>query len=96
VSYDDFVKLCDRRDPLTIDQLRRVALAEASLIRVIGGGNRLPPPDASKKGASWAEIMATSSPTPVPSLSLTTLTEFDPRNCEYRDGEWVKPAAVED
>ena len=35
--------------------------------------------------------MATSPPTPILSLSLETLTQYDPAKCEYRDQKWVKP-----
>ena len=38
---------------------------------------------------SWSDILASENTAPIPSLSLETLTEFDPRKAIYRDGKWV-------
>jgi hypothetical protein len=91
LTYDEFARLCESRKTLTPDQLKRILLAEASLIRVGGGSGEPPKVGTPKTGASWSQVMTTSPPPPVPSLSLETLTEFDPRECEYRDGKWVQP-----
>lgn len=39
----------------------------------------------------WAASVARGAVEPPRSLSLTTITEFDPRLCLYRDGKWVAP-----
>lgn len=88
LTYEEFERLCHFRKELTPGELKRVLLAEASLIR---GAGDVPDVDAGRAGASWSQIMAGRVPRPVPSLSLETLTEFDPRECEYRDGKWVAP-----
>jgi hypothetical protein len=91
LSYDEFIEMGERRRTLTPGELRRVLLAEASLIRVIGSTEELPDAKPAVGHVSWSRIMTTSPPTPVPSLSLETLTQYDPAKCEYRDNKWVKP-----
>jgi hypothetical protein len=91
LTYDEFVEMCKPGKPLSPGQLRRVLLAEASLIRVIGHSDELPEEKPPAKSISWSRVMAVTPPTPIPSLSLETLTEHDPAKCEYRDGDWVKP-----
>lgn len=41
-------------------------------------------------GEKWSKILASQRPSPLPDLSLETLTQFDPRQCRYRDGRWVE------
>jgi hypothetical protein len=48
-------------------------------------------PSGSSAGASWAAAGAAGKVRSSPLLSLETLTEFDPRKCHYRNGEWVEP-----
>jgi hypothetical protein len=38
---------------------------------------------------SWSAALAAGRTGTVPSLSLETLTEFDPKLCIYREGKWV-------
>lgn len=90
LTFEEFERLCNSRKTLTPAQLKRILLAEASLIRVVRAGD-VPKVDAGKTGASWSQVMTDRPPPPVPSLSLETLTEFDPRECEFRDGKWVAP-----
>lgn len=51
------------------------------------------PPTASDRAATsldWSRELQGTGGKPVPSLSLDSLTEFDPRLCLYRDGKWVE------
>jgi hypothetical protein len=91
MKFDEFTEICSSRQPLTPDQLRRVLLAQLSLIRVPGISDDLPQRDAGRSDLTWSQIMATARPDPVPSLSLETITEFDPAQCEFRNGKWIKP-----
>jgi hypothetical protein len=45
-------------------------------------------PGAAAREVSWSQL---TDQEPVPALDLLTLTEFDPRKCHYRDGQWVAP-----
>ena len=40
---------------------------------------------------AWSRELQGTGSQAVPSLSLETLTEFDPRQCLYRDGKWQTP-----
>lgn len=53
-----------------------------SLDRLSGGGN------AKRADGSWTSVIQSRQPSPAGSLSLETITEFDPRNCVYRGGVW--------
>lgn len=52
----------------------------------------LHPTAASEQAASlaWSRELQGAGGKAVPSLSLETLTEFDPRQCLWRDGKWVE------
>ena len=39
----------------------------------------------------WSDAVARGEVAAMPSLDLERLTEFDPRACLYRNGEWVRP-----
>jgi hypothetical protein len=75
-------------DPsLSVDNMDAVMRAEIWALDQI-----LPAESAAKKGASggWSRALSNQL-TPVPLLSLETITEFDPRKCVFRDGTWVEP-----
>lgn len=41
--------------------------------------------------ASWDEGRRANGYGPLPVIKLETITEFDPRECLYRDGKWIDP-----
>lgn len=43
-------------------------------------------------GASWQQSLVRDGDSPVPVLSLDTITEFNPRLCQFKDGKWVEPS----
>jgi hypothetical protein len=40
---------------------------------------------------AWSQLADRQQLEPIVPLSLQTLTEFDPRECLYRDGRWLRP-----
>jgi len=48
-------------------------------------------PKKAAKPKNWAEIVEAGDTEPAPSFSLLTITEFDPRKCHFRNGQWVEP-----
>jgi hypothetical protein len=40
---------------------------------------------------TWQQSLSRDGGAPVPVLSLETLTEFNPRLCQFKDGKWVEP-----
>ena len=41
--------------------------------------------------AKWSKVLSGQKPAPVPALTLESLSEFNPRQCLFRDGRWVEP-----
>lgn len=68
------------------ENLRVVLRAELwALDRLSGAG------DTAKRGdSSWTSVIQSRQVSPAGSLSLETITEFDPRKCVYRGGVWVE------
>ena len=50
-----------------------------------------PQPAAASQEPSWAALLGRGESDPAPALSLETLTEFDPRQCVYRNRRWESP-----
>lgn len=65
-------------------ELRQVLVLELELEAIVH-------PEGSAKAATslaWSRELSGDGNKAVPSLSLETLTEFDPRKCAWRDGKW--------
>jgi len=52
LTFEEFERLCNSRKTLTPAQLKRILLAEASLIRVVGGAGDVPNVDGAKTGGT--------------------------------------------
>jgi hypothetical protein len=46
---------------------------------------------AKSAAAPWSSATAGDGLAPLPTMGLEALTEFDPADCVYRDGQWAKP-----
>jgi hypothetical protein len=68
-------------------ELRQVLLLELELDALLN-----PTAATSEQAASlaWSRELQGAGGKAVPSLSLETLTEFDPRQCIWREGKWVE------
>jgi hypothetical protein len=49
------------------------------------------PPSRTEKQPAWSQTIQSGDLVPLPSLSLDKLTEFDPAECLFRGGKWVRP-----
>jgi hypothetical protein len=79
------------REYLPRDLLTKLLSIELTLTGA-GPPTALPAAPADKPmSANWSKIAARGELSPAPSLSLETFTEFDPRLCLYRNGEWIAP-----
>ncbi len=74
---------------LSNQQLHRVLRAETALEEIKLG--RSGSGEAVGEAAQWSSVLRPGGMTPVPAVSLQTLTEFDPTECVFRGGKWVKP-----
>jgi len=68
-------------------ELRQTLLLELEMESLVHPASNTEPAAAS---AHWSRELQGKGGKAVPSLSLETLTEFDPRKCMYRDGKWVE------
>lgn len=88
VTREEFVRICKTR-VLDDGELKTLLKLELALETAL-----FPPPTtaASAKDAarSWSQLLSQPQPSVRP-LSLEHLTEFNPRQCVYREGKWVEP-----
>ena len=67
--------------------LRKVLLLETAL--AYRASERAGP--KKDPAASWQQSLARDGVAPLPVLSLENLTEFNPRQCQFKGGKWVEP-----
>lgn len=90
LSYDEFKAACDAypRVGLPDEVLRKIIQIEITLGNLAKpAGEEAPAHDS----ATWSETVRMGRTEPLPTLSLESLTEFDPKKCLYRGGQWVEP-----
>ncbi len=63
----------------------RTVLAELALLKAAQ--------PAAPREVAWSQL---TDQEPVPALDLETLTEFDPKKCQYRNSQWVAPEGPSD
>lgn len=69
------------------DILRKLLTLEL----ILASGETAARDQDSDEMAPWSRIVDREGTAPVPSLSLESLTEFDPRECVFSDGQWGRP-----
>jgi hypothetical protein len=84
IGWDEFRRLEDEIPP---QALRRLLVIEWLLTR---DGDEGTAPFADRR-TSWSQIAERQELKPLAPLTLETLTEFDPRECVYHQGQWVRP-----
>lgn len=92
VSYGEFVRTCKAApsEGPSDDLLRRILHVELTLSDPpIPHEKQETPQDAPP--ADWLQIVTTGGHAPVPSLSLETISEIDPRQFVFRGGRWAEP-----
>jgi hypothetical protein len=80
-------------DILTADEFSQPGLPDPLLQKIVSLELALESGEAAKEDAplAWSQIGGEGATSPVPSLRLETVTEFDPRQCLYRNGRWTAP-----
>lgn len=100
LSYSDFVVACGPgRDggQVSAPLLRKLLLAELALTPAADSTAAREPPapaDASASKSVWSDALSDNRTQPVPTLTLRTLTEFDPTKSLYHDGVWIEAGSV--
>jgi hypothetical protein len=92
LSRDEFIETCQSAPDagLPDDLLRGILRLELTLSEPTSPEEHSRPAKGPAP-ARWLRIIATGGHKPVPSLSLETITEFDPCKCVFRRGRWVEP-----
>jgi hypothetical protein len=84
LTHEEFTGIGKETPP---DVLRKVLTLEL----VLAGRDEAERERLSEKAIPWSRIVEREGAAPVPWLSLETITEFDPRECLFRNGKWVRP-----
>ena len=87
LSHDDFLAACDASRELDDVTLARIISYELEVL----GGKTTEPEAGEADSGGWSATLSAGDTSPVPSLTLESLTEYDPAACVFRDGKWVKP-----
>lgn len=87
ISLEELQK-ASRTANVPLTTLTNLLTLELSLMP---GTSRVLRPRSQATTPSWRHGIQRDGLSPVPSLTLETLTEFDPRQAEYRDGKWTGP-----
>jgi hypothetical protein len=89
ISETEYQEAIRAEGRLTPRLLRKFLTLEITLSATVPTEVSDEPPDF----VPWSQTIARDDTKPVISQTLTTLTEFDPRNPIYRDGKWVSGEA---
>lgn len=93
-AWELFMKLTAGRSrrspPPTSDVVTRIVRIE---VKILGGEEKDPALSTPESSASsgWAKLDNRALAATAPSLTLETITEFNPAECVYRDGRWTTP-----
>jgi len=88
ITCEEFMQACSlERIPTAL--LRKIVLLELALHPQSIAGRDLPPKVDSPD--SWRDAIRRAGRSPVPALSLETMTKFNPHKCHFRDNRWVDP-----
>ena len=89
IAYADLLNDVNAGD-LPHSMLRKVVSLELALSAggVSSGSDQ---PARKRQEVSWQLALRRDGSAPFPVLTLESLTEFDPRECHYREGKWIDP-----
>ena len=87
-SREEFLAASESVDSLDDASLARIIRYE---LEITGAKTALGSSEDTDSGAGWSATLSGSNTAAIPALTLTTLTEFDPQACVYRNGKWIVP-----
>jgi len=93
LSADEFMAAC-REKPLAASTLQIIIRAEIMLLDQSTGGRQRGAASSEvvpTEEARWRRELRLRGTSAAPALELERLTEFDPRLCEFREGQWTLP-----
>jgi len=93
LSNDEFLAAC-REKPLAAPTLQKILRAEIALLDQAAGnrpGRAVVAEPATTDEPRWQRELRLRGPAAALPLDLERLSEFDPRLCEFREGQWTLP-----
>ncbi len=87
ITVDELAEL-SAVSQLSNQQLHRVLRAETALEEMKLG--RSASGETVGEASQWSAILRPGGMKPLPAISLQTLTQFDPEECVFRGGKWIK------
>jgi hypothetical protein len=90
ITPDELLAACLTKN-LSDEQFLQVLQAESAIERSLSGRAAGGADSIAPQQAGWTAAVKSHGLTPLPSLALDSLTEFDPQACLYRDGKWIAP-----
>lgn len=91
ISYEDCLAILNKTCPgcegskIPVELIRRLVMAELSLLPETHDASDM------ENVPEWSELTAAENHKPLHSLTLETITEFDPSNSVYRRNKWEAP-----
>jgi len=89
VSAADYESALNARGRLPSELLRKLLTLEITLSEPVASDHAKP---ETTELIPWSRLLSRGEVKPVRSLTLATITEFDPRACVFRNGKWAVPA----
>lgn len=91
LAFSDFAELRNG-DPLSPAVMFKVLAAELAIDSSSGDRRPSDPSDdkVPRPPSGWSKLMDPNLAAPLPVLTLELLTEFDPRQCHFRNGKWER------
>jgi hypothetical protein len=81
ITYDEFMEVQEPVPPQMLHRLLKLEL-------LLSADHEDAAQDGAQSPSAWSQVVSRDGTAPIRGLSLQTLTEFNPRECVYRDGVW--------
>jgi hypothetical protein len=92
ITAEEFLAACSAKD-LSDAQLLKLLRAEVAIDRILGNAAAVPAEEMAARPASWSSAVRAAGLAPVASISLASLTEFNPQASIFRNGKWIAVAS---
>jgi hypothetical protein len=90
IAGDELAAACTAKN-LSDEQLYKLLKAETAIEASLSERGPAAASELAAPSAGWSAAVKSRGLGALPSLALDSLTEFNPRQCVYRDGKWVEP-----
>ena len=93
--YEELYLICQQRSrTISDDDVRKILALEVSMLKDRQQGTSGGAAKSQARDPDWSTIVYTKTANPVFQAALEHATEFDPRLCQYAEGNWSKPTSA--